>query len=334
MTKKMLNNLVNKNDLKEVIRRVKSNPNLAGSIARKFFSTKNNRAIQAWSHVSAPQDKWWYIPEVISRWNYLITGDYNLDYYAYITEKYLRNKGKYKALSLACGTGSREIEWAKTNKFGAIDAFDASPRRISFAKSQAEKENLSDIISFNVENVLDVRPNESEYDLFLGEQSLHHFSPLNEVVEKIKYSVKPNGLIIVNEYAGPDRFQWSEEQVYYAKELLIKLPEKYRTFYNSVEIKNDIYKPGRMRMIMNDPSEAIESSKILPLFSKNFELLEFKPCAGTLLHLVFDGIAHNFLNEETVTKELLKMCFDFEDTLLTHKKIESDFIFVMYRNRK
>lgn len=330
----MFNNLINKNDFREVFRRAKNNPNLLGTIVRKIFSNKDNRAIQAWSHLSSPQDKWWYIPEVMQRWNYLITGDYNLDYYSYIAEKYLNDARECKAFSLACGMGSREIEWAKTNKFGAIDAFDASSKRIVFAKSQAEKENLTNIISFNIGNALNVHLTESGYDLFLGEQSLHHFSPLSEVAEKIKYALKPNGLIIVNEYAGPDRFQWKAEQIYFANELLLKLPEKYRTFYNSAEIKQDIYKPGKLRMIINDPSEAIESSEILPTFSKNFELLEFKPCAGTLLHLVFDGIAHHFLNDESETKKLLKMCFDFEDNLLSQKKIESDFIFAMYRNRK
>ncbi len=79
-------------------------------------------------------------------------------------------------------------------------------------------------------------------------------------------------------------------------------------------------------MILGDPSEAVESSKIRPLLHKIFEVVEIREYGGTVLHLLFSGIAHNFLSEDTETRHWLDICFEVEDSLLRKGDIQSDFI--------
>lgn len=328
----MFNNLININDFTELWRRIKSNPRLLSQIKNKLFSSHQNKVELTWSHTNAVPDKWWFISEFTRRRNLLITSDPLKNYEQYFAEKYLVDGNNYKALSLACGTGSRELQWIKTNKFSSIDAYDLSESRISHARNEAVKQKCDDKLLFNVGNAGSVRLKENYYDLFLGEQSLHHFSPLENILLRIKKSLNSGGLILVNEYAGPDRFQWTEEQVYYANKLLDILPEQYRTYWNSKVIKRKIYIPGKLRMLINDPSEAVESSKILFLLKKHFEQIELTNYGGTLLHLVFDGIAHNFFCEDAETKNILQRCIDFEDELLNSGKLKSDFVFAVFRN--
>ena len=84
-------------------------------------------------------------------------------------------------------------------------------------------------------------------------------------------------------------------------------------------------------MILSDPSEAVESSNILNVLGNHFSLLEMKPMGGTILQLLFNDIAHNFINDEEETLKWIRHCFDFEDEFLASNKINSDFVYAVYK---
>jgi len=86
-------------------------------------------------------------------------------------------------------------------------------------------------------------------------------------------------------------------------------------------------------MMLNDPSEAVESSRILPLLNSIFYMEEVREYGGTILHLLFNGIAHNFLKEDDETERILRFCFDAEDMLLKMKEIESDFVIAICKKK-
>lgn len=84
-------------------------------------------------------------------------------------------------------------------------------------------------------------------------------------------------------------------------------------------------------MIKADPTEAIRSADILPEMKKRFEIVEKIDFGGTLLHLVLDDIAGNFIG----TPEdigFMQMFFDEEQRLLANGEISSDFILIVARN--
>jgi ubiquinone/menaquinone biosynthesis C-methylase UbiE len=330
----MLNNLINISDFEDAWRRIKLNPKLQKKIANKIFSTNQEKVELAWSHTETAPDKWWFVPQIVKRWNYMITGNEEIHYTKYFVEKYLSAKNDYHGFSFACGTGAREIEWARTRKFILISGFDLSKQRIEKAKGVVVGEHLENILNFSIGDARTIRLKENYFDVYFGEQSVHHFSPLEKTFLRIKKYVKPDGLLLINEFVGPERFQWTDEQVKYSNQLLKSIPDSHKTYWQSSRRKTKVYKPGRLRMILNDPSEAIESSRILHLLDKHFERLELRNYGGTILHLVMDGIAHNFLNEDEETKSILKRCFDYEDDLINSGKLKSDFIFAVYRNNK
>jgi hypothetical protein len=115
--------------------------------------------------------------------------------------------------------------------------------------------------------------------------------------------------------------------------MLSVLPKKYKTVWESNSVKSKVYKPSRLNMILSDPSEAVESSKIMPLLREKFEIVEMKSYGGTILHMLLNGIGHHFSTDDVEARHWLQICFEIEDTLLASGEIESDYMFAVCRKR-
>jgi len=159
----------------------------------------------------------------------------------------------------------------------------------------------------------------------LVEQSLHHFINMDFVIKSIHSALKPGGILIINEYVGPDKFQWTDKQLHCVNSILNLLPNKYKIRNFDKKIKRKVYRPGLVRMWLYDPSEAVESSKIVPTINKYFKILESKDYGGNISQLLFQDIAHNFQNDDQDTISILKIITEIEDFMLSTEEIYSDF---------
>lgn len=327
----MFNNYINIYDLQRAFEKIKQGE-LSKILSAIIPLNKSEKIRSAWKHHISPPKNWWDIPQVQKRWNYLVTGNPEITIYNYTAQKFLSAKN-LSALSLCCGTGHNEINWAKTEVFSNICAFDLSPDRIAEANQSAKKENLDSILSFKVDDAVNLELEDKHFDVIIADGALHHLTPLHDIVKKFSYSLKKDGLLILKEFVGASRFQWSDAQLNYVAELLSMLPDKYKKRWKSKSIKNKHYRPSRLSMILSDPSEAVESSNILPVLNNHLELIELKPMGGCILQLAFNDIAHNFINSDEETSKWINTCFDFEDSLLNSNKLESDFVFAVYKKR-
>ena len=327
----MFNNFINK---KDILALLKGSPKLFFNIVKKIIRKDQKRVKDAWTHTEYPANNWWDIPEIRYRWNRLISGDENVDYYEYISKKYFANRGKLYGLSLGCGTGHRELKWIEHGEFKSIEAIDLSISRIDKAKKEAKEKAIDNIINYRVGDIYKIELAKSFYDIVFVENSLHHFSPLKKILERINFTLKPDGYLIVNEFVGPTRFQWTARQIEVINGLFSIFPGKYKKLLgNSYEKKSNISRPSKLRMILDDPSEAVESSNILPYLNEMFEILELREYGGTILHLLFSQIAHNFISNEPRVKRWLKTCFEIEDLLIEEKELNSDFIIAVCRKK-
>lgn len=263
----------------------------------------------------------------------MISGDTKVDYRDYVCSNHWSERFSMRALSLGCGTGAKEMSWAETNKFSRIDAYDLSETRIRAANEAAKKRGLDHVLNFEVGNVYKLGFQENSYDVVFGEGSLHHFSPLDSLMEKIGRTLKPDGFFVVNDFVGPTRFQWTERQLEIINSLLAILPDKYKALWNSEYIKNRVIRPSRLGMVLKDPSEAVESSRIVPLMGKYFEVSEIKGYGGAILHPLLDGISHNFLAVDSETQAYLELCFTVEDLSLATQAIQHDHVVAICRKK-
>ena len=263
----------------------------------------------------------------------MISGDENTEPADYVAAEWLAGKRQLLALSVGCGTGREEVRWARTGRFRRIDAYDLSEPRIREAARYAKAEGCADKIRFHAADVRELKAPKGTYDVVIAEGALHHLSPLADVISFLESALKPGGYLVLKDFVGPSRFQWTGRQLEAVDCLLAVLPERYRRRWMTGTVKRRFFRPSRLSMLLSDPSEAAESSRILPLLSEWFEPVERTGIGGTLLHLLFNDIAHNFLSEDAESRRLLRLCFAAEDKLLASRELASDFVFGVFRKR-
>jgi len=162
---------------------------------------------------------------------------------------------------------------------------------------------------------------------------LHHFDKIEAFLSgKIRYVLKPNGFLIINEFVGATRHQFSKKQINAINKSIALIPKKFRTRFKSNLHKNKYRGVGIFRMIMADPSECIDSENIMPSIHKHYHTLIEKPYGGNLLMSALRDISHHFFKLNQEKEKVLKDLFLLEDDYL--KNNSSDFVFGIYENKK
>ncbi|MBI2429652.1 MAG: class I SAM-dependent methyltransferase [Ignavibacteriales bacterium] len=319
-------NLIHPYDILKLFEKIQEQN--AFKILSRIVSSNEGKVKSTWKHTTSEIRSWTEIPAVQLRINKKISNDDNIDHYTYAARKYFCDGRKRIALSLGCGAGGNEILWAKTASFSHIDAIDISAPRIESAKQKALTEHLDSILRFRVGDVHSVFSAATRYDVIIAEGILHHITPLRDALRSIKSLLKDDGLLIINDFVGPSRFQWTQQQLDESNLLLSSFPERLKIQHNG-NPKRKIHRPGLIPMYLYDPSEAVESHDILKFVEQNFSVVEKKEYGGTILHLVFKDIAHHFVQPDDEAQTVLHQCFSKEDELLLNLSLKSDFVFLV-----
>jgi 2-polyprenyl-3-methyl-5-hydroxy-6-metoxy-1,4-benzoquinol methylase len=309
----VLGNLINRYDAVRLYRKLRRG-HLA-QVAGKLRTKERQRVMDAWSAPGPGADlvQWDHIPAVRRRWHTF--GGLETGFAEHVTRRWLSGRSGLRVLSLGCGSGHRELQWAQLAVFAQITGVDISPDQIERATRNAKEAGLDDTLSFRVADVrAALREADGQYDVILALDSLHHFSHLEEVMRLTARALGPGGLLIMDEYVGPSRFQWTSRQMRAANALLGALPEGHRTQLDG-QVKRRAVRPSRLSMRLDDPSEAVESAGLMPAVQRYFAILEEHPYGG-VLHVALHGIAHNFLADDPGTVRSLGLCLTAEDQAL------------------
>lgn len=324
----MFDNLVNTQDLKYFVRAVRSGRSV--DLLRRVLGGRT-RAVQAtWAHTETPPIRFWDVPAVHRHANLLLTGDPGRDYITDLSQKYFAGRVALAGLSLGCGTGLKELTWAERIDFARLDAYDISPQRIATAQAHARERSIT-CVQFHVGDINLIDWPTQCYDVVFSDQSMHHFTRLDRLCANIRRALKPDGVLILSEYVGPSRFQWTDRQLDAVNAVLAILPERYRVSWEDHTVKKRVHRPSRLRMIWSDPSEAVESAKIIPTLERHFDIIERRDYGGTIIHPLFADIAANFQRDDAETQRLLDLCFRIEDSLIALGDLPSDFTLVIGR---
>ncbi|MBU3010969.1 class I SAM-dependent methyltransferase [Polaribacter vadi] len=297
----------------------------------KFTFNEENRTKSAFSNTQSQSSYFWSIPKVNKRWNKLITGNENTNYQNFLVTDFLKDKKNLKLLSLGSGLCNKEIYLAEHNDiFKEVICVDIAENLLNQARIKANSKNLKNI-KFFAKNIDSFEFKENDFDIILFNSSLHHFKDVENLLSsKIKHSLKPKGYLIINEFVGANRHQFSSEQIKAINKGIKIIPKKFRTRFRSKLYKNKYRGVGLLRMILADPSECIDSENIIPAIHKNFKIIIEKPYGGNLLMSVLRDISHHFYELNDEKEMILNNLFLLEDDYL--KKNKSDFIFGIYEN--
>ncbi len=273
---------------------------------------------------------WQSHPVTAAAINRRISGDPMQGWVAYTKHRHIVQPVG-RALSLGCGAGSLERELLHLDVCASIDAFDVAPDAIEVARAAADAAGFGHRVHYEVRDLNGLRLDQS-YDAVFVAQSLHHIEELEHVLSEAANALKPDGWFVMNEYVGPDRFQWSDTVEGLMNHLLGVLPAELKLLPDG-SIKGAIVRNSVEAVIAVDPSEAIRSAAIMDLVTQRFEIVERIDFGGTLLQFVLSEIAMNFDPGNPTHVSLLELLVEYERVLVDHHVIGSDFVYVVARAR-
>ncbi len=262
----------------------------------------------------------------------LLSGKLKLGWMEYVSHLYFP-KPLPRALSLGCGGGALERHGLQLKIARYFKGIDVSEGALELARKTAVEKRCSRSIDYEAADLNALVLPENEYDTVFASQSVHHIEALEHYFDQVRRTLKPGGLFVLNEFVGPNQFQWTDVQVNHAQRLLDELPEKYRQSLRGNGLKTVIHRPTIEEMNRVDHTEAIRSRDILPELEKRFEIVERRDFGGTLLMLVLDDIAGNFYDTPQDRALLKRMC-DEEQRLFASGELTSDFTLLIVRNVK
>lgn len=222
-----------------------------------------------------------------------------------------------RILSVGCGDGGLERHLHGLLNADFIDGVDISPARIETARRAAEKAGLSSLRYF----ALNVETNpfpEPGYDAIIFDSSLHHVFDVDAMLRRVAEALAPGGILVVNEYIGPNRFRLSAREQQILDSAWLLMPERFRrscAAVNRGDLQPRASYPDPLEVERVDPSECVQSEEIMPRLREHFEISYFADRGGSLLQFLLANIAGNFREDDETAVRLLKSLFALEDIL-------------------
>ena len=236
------------------------------------------------------------------------------------------------ALSVGCGFGSFERAALSMGLAERFEATDLSAGAIEQAKTYAAEAGLADRVTYTVADLNRDSLPAKHYDAIFGISSVHHISALERFFGECRNALKPGGLLLLDEYVGPARFQSKAKVVRLINEVMTILPDRYRnSVYLDGQLRQSYQNPPISWFEENDPSEAIRSDEIIDVLKMDFEIIEMRSYGGALLHMLLSGTAGNYNPGEDADVAILRILALMEETLEEAGVLGSDFAAIVAR---
>lgn len=232
------------------------------------------RAARHWDHQQSVESIYWTQHPLIAQYvNVLVTGVPWL-----FPTQGLKAGWAYRplkqGLSLGCGTGELERDIYRQHICDRMDAYDISPASLATAKRLSREEGDRNV-RFLLGDFNEIVLPRERYDIVFFHGSLHHVSDPDRLLSEVHRSLKPHGLLYVDEYVGPSRDEWTDEHMKHVR-------EEFRRTDDALKLR-----APNPPVVFEDPSEMIRSSRIIPALREKFEILHYKPYWGNLLFPLF-----------------------------------------------
>jgi len=173
---------------------------------------------------------------------------------------------------VGCGAGALERQLIERGLCKQVDAFDASVASLHIAVESAR--HIPGIRYFAADfNHVWFPPN--TYDAVFFHQSAHHVERLERLFSRLLRALKPGGIVYLDEYVGPSRFDWNDSVIAPQQAFFSALPK---------ELRRNERIPFPIQA--DDPTEAIRSSAIEAALRIGFDILARRPYGGTLLSIL------------------------------------------------
>jgi len=279
--------------------------------------------------VQAPQLGFWQSPVARAAINRRITGDPELGPETYFARRHGPSIVAPHVVSLRASDAKLEIALVEAGSGERVTGLDDDQGRVDFAAGRVP-EPLRDRIRFQL-GALDRWAPPEPLGAAVCRSFLHRRPDLDTVLDRIAAMLEPGGLLFVEDFIGPARFQWTDAQLDVINRLLARLPPELLIDLTAEDgrQKRRVERPALAGLIAQGSNEAISSKEIVPGLDARFERVEFCAYGGAVFHQLFSRIMGNFADRPDLVAVLMEV-----DALLTDAgTLSSDYVWGVWRRR-
>ena len=210
-----------------------------------------------------------------------------------IAERYLRPPADL-VLSLGCGTAIHDEHLLSRGYARRVIAYDMSQEAITAARRRLDATPWGPAIELRCGDPLaDDLPTQG-VDVVLVEAAIHHFVAIEDMFRLMHRVLKATGLLIYDEYVGPDHHQHPPELIALMDRINACLAEPYRRDFESGAPREHVEPTPLEWMLSYDPTEGVHASDILPLTYQYFDVIDRRDYGSAILRPFFSRILTNW----------------------------------------
>jgi len=267
-----------------------------GDRARVFWNEKHAHDVENQARETPSLDPidytrhWFLYNHAVSK---PLTGDCAKYWLDEIGARYLRPRPE-RMLALGCGPAFIEEQILERDLAGTIVAYDTSQVAIESARARLATTPWADRMDLRCGDVLAAGLHDASFDAVFVEAALHHFLDLEETFALMHRVLRPGGILLFDEYVGPDLQQYPTELEALLGRVNACLAPELRRDFETGEVRQSVDACPVEVQMERDPTEGVHASQILPLTYRYFEVVERLDYGGTIMRPLFNRILLNW----------------------------------------
>lgn len=236
---------------------------------------------------------------------------------------------------LALGSGMAFIEelFVKKGFANHIIAYEASRVAVENGRKRLAEEGLAEKIDLRCGNALEENLPSAYFDVVFVQAAIHHFFEIEAMFQLMHRVLKPGGLLIYDEYIGPDHHMYDPHVMDIINEINSCLAPQLQFDALSNSRRTHLPPPSLEWMLNHDPSEGVHASDILPLTYQYFDVVRRKDYGGTIMRPFWVGILPNFNFDDPKDATIGRLIALLERLLTKHSIIPHYHSTVVARRR-
>jgi SAM-dependent methyltransferase len=291
--------------------------------------TATDRIAQHWSTVYKQKTdlvvRWWESDYVVRHINRNVCGESLSGLSSGLHQLALNRLGACaqlgRGISVGGGTGSKEIDLLRRGLVRQMVIYDLSPQAIITGRQHATAAGLTDRMTFVQDDAFKCETGPDAYDLVYWNNALHHMPDVGEALRWSRRVLRTGGLLLMDDFVGPTRMQWSQRLLDINNIFLRSLPPEYFRHPSNphATLSRAVHRPDVSYLISVDPSECVDSARILPELARHFPEADVTPTGGGIYLVGLNDVLHNIVAAgDTATldrmMDLDRACADLGET--------------------
>ncbi len=253
------------------------------------------------SQATPARTRWWLVPTVVRHVNRRICGaplEHVGDGLLARTKQTLQAKGVPlplgRAISVGGGHGHKEMRLVREGLVERVDVYELSESRIERGRSDAAAQGLLEQVQFHLGDAFEIQ--HRPYDLVHWNNSLHHMLDTAAAVAWSWQVLREGGVFYMDDYVGPNRFQFDARTRRIASEVRAGLEDRLlvNPRHPDTLLPREVRNIDPRRLAEADPSEAPQSAGILDAVQAYFPDADVLRTGGVVYNQALKDALANF----------------------------------------